>query len=143
MIIKFIQKYAEWFQVLFTKNGMNPNMAEVFNVIIIALLFFGTMYLIDQLIKKIIIGIFKIFSKKTKTTLDDYLVLSNFPKYIAHTLPVYIIWHLIPEIFKDFPLSNKVNALIFFASFISIGPGAVTILYFSTNLSDISLIKSL
>jgi miniconductance mechanosensitive channel len=107
MIIKFIQKYAEWFQVLFTKNGMNPNMAAVFNVIIIALLFFGTMYLIDQLIKKIIIGIFKIFSKKTKTTLDDYLVLSNFPKYIAHTLPVYIIWHLIPEIFKDFPFLSK------------------------------------
>jgi miniconductance mechanosensitive channel len=107
MIIKFIQKYAEWFQVLFTKNGMNPNMAAVFNVIIIALLFFGTMYLIDQLIKKIIIGIFKVFSKKTQTTLDDYLVLSNFPKYIAHTLPVYIIWHLIPEIFKDFPFLSK------------------------------------
>ena len=64
MIKKFIQKYGEWFQALFTENGVNHNMAAIFNMIIIVLLFFGTMYFIDQLIKKIIINSFKTFRKK-------------------------------------------------------------------------------
>ena len=66
MIKKFIQKYGEWFQTLLTENGINHNMAAIFNMIIIVLLFFGTMYFIDQLIKKIIISFFKTFRKKRK-----------------------------------------------------------------------------
>ena len=47
------------------------------------------------------------------------------------------------EISKAFPLSNKVSALISLASFISDGPGAVTILYSLPNLFKISLMRSL
>ena len=110
MIKKFIQKYGEWFQTLFTENGVNHNMAAIFNMIIIVLLFSGTMYFIDQLIKKIIINSFKAFrkkSKKSKKSLDHYLMLSDLPKYLAHSLPIFIIWSFIPEIFIEFPvLSN-------------------------------------
>lgn len=107
MITKFIQKYNEWFQHFFIESGMNPQLAVTLNVIIISLLFFGLMFIIDLFIKKIIIRLFKIFSNKTKSTLDDYLVLSNFPKYFAHTIPIYIIWYLIPELFKEFPIASK------------------------------------
>jgi miniconductance mechanosensitive channel len=107
MIKKIIGKYGEWFQTLLTENGMNHNMAAIFNIIIIALLFFGVMYFIDQLIKKIIIRSFKVFRKKGKKALDHYLILSDLPKYLAHSLPVYIIWSFIPEIFNQFPALSK------------------------------------
>ena len=110
MIKKFIQKYGEWFQTLFTENGVNHNMAAIFNMIIIVLLFSGTMYFIDQLIKKIIINSFKAFrkkSKKSKKSLDHYLMLSDLPKYLAHSLPIFIIWSFIPEIFIEFPVLSK------------------------------------
>ncbi|MGY8932826.1 MAG: mechanosensitive ion channel family protein [Flavobacteriales bacterium] len=110
MIKKFIQKYGEWFETLFTENGVNHNMAAIFNMIIIVLLFSGTMYFIDQLIKKIIINSFKAFrkkSKKNKKSLDHYLMLSDLPKYLAHSLPIFIIWSFIPEIFIEFPVLSK------------------------------------
>ncbi|MBT3872317.1 MAG: mechanosensitive ion channel [Flavobacteriaceae bacterium] len=107
MIKKFIQKYGEWFQTLLTENGINHNMAAIFNMIIIVLLFFGTMYFIDQLIKKIIISFFKTFRKKRKKTLDQFLISSDLPKYLAHSLPLYIIWSFIPEIFIEFPVLSK------------------------------------
>jgi len=110
MIKKFIQKYGEWFETLFTENGVNHNMAAIFNMIIIVLLFSGTMYFIDQLIKKIIINSFKAFrkkSKKSKKSLDHYLMLSDLPKYLAHSLPIFIIWSFIPEIFIEFPVLSK------------------------------------
>ena len=47
------------------------------------------------------------------------------------------------EISKAFPLSNILIALIFFASLISLGPGAVIILYSSPNLLTKILINLL
>lgn len=107
MIIEFFRKYDEWFKDFFLEKGLEPNLAALFNVIIVAVLFFVTIYFIDLIVKKIIIKVFNIFSNKTKSTLDDYLVLSNFPKYIAHTIPIYIIWFLVPEIFKEFPIISS------------------------------------
>jgi miniconductance mechanosensitive channel len=107
MIKKIIEKYGEAFQNLLTESGMNRNMAEIFNILIIGLLFFGIMYFIDQLIKKIIIKSFKFLRKKGKNALDHYLISSELPKYLAHAIPLYIIWSFIPEIFKQFPLLSK------------------------------------
>src|SRR5690606_20174656 len=44
---------------------------------------------------------FKAFSNKTKTTFDDYLVKSNFPRFVAHILPLVILWNLVPIIFIE------------------------------------------
>ena len=79
MIKKIIEKYGESFQTLLTESGMSQNMAAMFNIFIIALLFFGIMYFIDQLIKKIIINSFKTFRKKSKKSLDHYLISSDLP----------------------------------------------------------------
>lgn len=107
MIKKIIEKYGESFQTLLTESGMSSNMAAIFNIFIIALLFFGIMYFIDQLIKEIIIRSFKAFRKKGKNALDHYLISSDLPKYLAHTIPLYIIWSFTPEILKQFPLLSK------------------------------------
>ena len=47
------------------------------------------------------------------------------------------------EISSALPLSSKANALIFFASLISVGPGAVITLYSSPYLFDIKSISLL
>lgn len=107
MIKKIIEKYGESFQTLLTESGMSRNMAAIFNIFIIALLFFGIMYFIDQLIKKIIIKSFKAFRKKGKNALDHYLISSDLPKYLAHAIPLYIIWSFTPEILKQFPVLSK------------------------------------
>ena len=58
--------------------------------------------LLDIVTRKIIVRSFNIFSDKTKTSFDDFLVQSNFPRYIAHFIPVGLILYLAPYIFKSY-----------------------------------------
>ncbi|PHS63997.1 MAG: mechanosensitive ion channel protein MscS, partial [Flavobacterium sp.] len=100
MIKKILLKYSHWFQDYFTSNGLNIELCKILNIIIIGILFFGFIYVFDKIIKSIVIKLFKYFSSKSKNTFDDYLVLSNFPRYISHTIPLFITWHYIPILFK-------------------------------------------
>lgn len=59
--------------------------------------------IVDRVLRKIIVESFKAFSNKTVTTFDDYLVKSNFPKYIAHYIPLSIIGYMTPIIFFEYP----------------------------------------
>ncbi|MFK5981879.1 MAG: mechanosensitive ion channel [Flavobacteriaceae bacterium] len=102
MIKKFIQEYNQWFQEYFLSIGMNRELAIILNILIIAIIFFGIIFLLDLLIKRITIWLFKIISPKTKTSFDDYLVKSNFPKYVSHVLPLYFTWHFVPILFREF-----------------------------------------
>ena len=99
--------YSHWCQEFLISKGMNSDLAAILNVIIIGILFIVIIYLLDIISKKIIIRLFKIFSDKTKSTFDDYLVASNFPKYIAHCLPLILTWYYVPILFKDFPVTSN------------------------------------
>jgi len=103
----WLQHYSHWCQDFFLNNGMNSDLAAVLNVLIVGILFIAIIYLLDILSKKIIIRLFKIFSDSTKSTFDDFLVASNFPKYIAHTLPLLLSWYFVPILFEDFPIASK------------------------------------
>ncbi|UNY98031.1 mechanosensitive ion channel family protein [Zhouia spongiae] len=98
-----MQKYFRWFYNFLIDQGMEDQNAAylnlAFNIIVLTIL----LLLIDYLFKYVIIRIFKAFSNKTKTSYDDYLVKSNFPKYVAHLVPFLIIRKIIPFVIQDFP----------------------------------------
>lgn len=102
MIKKFLQSYNHWFQDYFLEIGINKDISAFLNIFIIGVIFFSIIFFIDLLLKKITIKLFKVFSNKTKTTFDDFLILSNFPKYISHLIPLYLTSLFVPYLFKDF-----------------------------------------
>jgi len=102
MIKRIIQEYNQWFQEYFLSIGMNRELSIILNILIIGIVFFGSIFILDFIIKKITIWLFKIISPKTKTSFDDFLVKSNFPKYISHALPLYLTWHFVPILFREF-----------------------------------------
>lgn len=106
----FLEKYSFWFQHLFEQNGISLEIAALSNVIITSLISIFIIFVFDILASKTIIHLFKIFSDKTKTTFDDFLAESNFPKYIAHFIPILLIWSLAPILFKEYP--NFLNLLL-------------------------------
>nr|MBP8793153.1 mechanosensitive ion channel [Lutibacter sp.] len=56
------------------------------------------------------IKLFKLFSLKTKTTFDDFLVQTKFPRFIAHIIPFFILIGVVPLFLSDFPfLLNAFN----------------------------------
>jgi len=107
MISNLLEKYSTWFKELFLDNGMNPDLAIFLNFTINFVGLIILIFAVDYIVKKIIIGGFRLFSNKTKTTFDDFLVVSNFPRFIAHSIPLLILWYSIPIILKDYLLLSK------------------------------------
>ncbi|HKJ48973.1 MAG TPA: mechanosensitive ion channel domain-containing protein [Christiangramia sp.] len=92
-----------FFEEFFVAHGMNATFAQylnlLINLVVLTLIIFG----INYMIKHFIIETFKLFTNKTKTTFDDFLIKSNFPRYIGRFLPLFVIYELFPLIFSEFP----------------------------------------
>lgn len=102
-----IQDYSCLFQNYLVNEGMVIEWAIFLNVLVNCAIVFTAVIIIDVVFRKFIVETFKAFSDKTKTTFDDYLVKSNFPRFIAHTLPLAIVWYLIPIIFIESPFMTN------------------------------------
>ena len=92
-----------FFEEFFVAHGMNATFAQylnlLINLVVLTLIIFG----INYMIKHFIIETFKLFTNKTKTTFDDFLIKSNFPRYIGRFLPLFVIYEVFPLIFSEFP----------------------------------------
>ncbi len=101
---ELINAIITFFKELFISNGMNSNLASILGVLLNCIIFIFAVTLLDIITRKFIVQGFKIFSNRSKNTYDDYLVKSNFPRYIAHYVPLTLSWYFIPFLFEDFPL---------------------------------------
>jgi miniconductance mechanosensitive channel len=81
---------------------MNKTVANILNILSVLLVLSIIAVILDILIRKIIIQIFKILGTHDIKTLDNYLMESNFPRYVAHFIPVVILWYSIPVLFEKY-----------------------------------------
>lgn len=82
--------------------GMGETWAAILNVALNTIILAVVATFLDILCRKIIVQLFKAFSDKTTTSFDNFLVKSNFPRFIAHFIPLGMVWYLIPSLFQDF-----------------------------------------
>ncbi len=113
MDIETLQAYSCILQDYLVNEGMTHGWAVFINVVVNCIIVLIIVTVLDIIFRNTIVQIFKAFSNKTISTYDDYLIKSNFPKYIAHLVPLVIIWNLIPIIFIESPL---VISLLFVAA---------------------------
>lgn len=99
-----IQKLSKLFQDYLYDQGMVMEWAIFLNVIVNFIIILIVVLFIAAIAKRIIVKTFLTFSNKTKSTFDDYLVTSNFPRYIAQLFPLALVWYLIPLIFNESPI---------------------------------------
>ncbi len=102
---KDILEYSEWLRHYLLDQGMGRFWATLLNTIVIAIIGIAIILLLDFITRKVIIQLFHAFSNKTKTTFDDFLVQSNFPRYVAHLAPLGLLWYLTPIILHDYPIT--------------------------------------
>jgi miniconductance mechanosensitive channel len=93
-------------------QGVIPFVAKHINLAVVLLLIGGLAYVFDRLLRKVVVHLFTVFSEKTTTTFDDYLVQSRFPRYVAHIVPLLILRSLFPYIFEEFPFWFKIFSII-------------------------------
>ncbi|WP_194767516.1 mechanosensitive ion channel family protein [Tamlana sp. I1] len=83
-------------------TGIDEDLAKYLNVIVLLVGLLLLIFLIDFIIKKLIIQAFSNFSSRTKTNFDDLLVANKVPRNIAHIIPFIVALKFIPDIFEDF-----------------------------------------
>ncbi|MBT8318524.1 MAG: mechanosensitive ion channel family protein [Gramella sp.] len=91
-----------FFEEFFVAHGMNAAFALYLNLLINLVVLTLVILGINYLIKHFIIETFKLFTNRTKTTFDDFLIKSNFPRYVGRFIPLFVIYKVFPLIFSEF-----------------------------------------
>lgn len=85
------------------KMGLSPDIAMYVKLLILLLLLSIVAYVVDMVVRKVLVSALHTFAAKSKTSLDDHMVESNAPRYLGHVLPTVLVYIAIPLVFIDFP----------------------------------------
>lgn len=96
----------------FISLGMNVVAASYLNLAINLSVLILLILLINYLLRTFVIEAFKAFTVRTKTTFDDFLIQSKFPKYIGQIAPIILIYYTISYILVDHEYILKVVLFI-------------------------------
>lgn len=102
-----VSSYTRFLRDYFIDQGMSAPWANLLNSFLILLIVGVLVTILDILTRKFIVQAFKAFSKKTVSTYDDFLVKSNFPRFIAHYIPLIILWYVLPIVLEAYPTVLK------------------------------------
>ena len=83
--------------------GLSVTYAKYINMMVLLVALLVIAFLVDYIIKKIIINLFTQFTIKTKTKFDNFLVTNKVPQNVAHIIPLIFGLEFIPIVFADFP----------------------------------------
>lgn len=92
--------------------GMGPFWATLINTIVATIVVGLAIFLLDLMVRRLIVEGFKAFSNKTANTFDNFLVKSKFPRFIAHFIPLGIVWYLLPFIYQAYPFIWEFGQLV-------------------------------
>lgn len=95
--------FANFFSSFMIEQGLDPNIAQFLNMLVNIAIVFVLWYMIHYVTKHLVLKMFKAFTDRTKTTFDDFLVKSNFPKYVSNVFPLLLLILTVPIVFEDYP----------------------------------------
>ena len=83
-------------------TGIPETYAAYINMFALLLTVSVLTFLIDYIIRKILVQLFSQFASKSKTNFDDILVKNKVPRNIAHIVPLIFALECVPFVFFDF-----------------------------------------
>jgi miniconductance mechanosensitive channel len=84
------------------KTGMSETLATYLNLLILLVGILILVWLVDLVIWKILRIVSIRLAKKSKTNFDNFLVANKVPHYVAHIIPLLVLFELVPFAFIDF-----------------------------------------
>jgi len=88
--------------------GFTENAAKYSNMIALGIITLLLLFLIDFIVRKLLLGVFVQYAKRSKTNFDNFLVNNKTPRNIAHIIPLLISLELVPIVFTDFPYAESI-----------------------------------
>lgn len=93
-------------------SGSSEILARYLNMLALLLLFTLILFVVDFILRKILLNLINKFALKTKTEFDDFLVKHKTPRNLAHIIPLLIAFELLPVVFVDFPAFESKMELV-------------------------------
>ncbi|MRI00005.1 mechanosensitive ion channel [Kriegella sp. EG-1] len=90
------------------KLGLSENLAVYLNLFIILVGAIILAWFFDLIIWKILRYLSLKFAKQSKTNFDNFLVTNKVPRYLAHIIPLSILFEFIPIAFIDFEYGGNI-----------------------------------
>ncbi len=88
--------------------GLSESVAKYGNMIALGIISLILVFLIDFICRKLLLGIFIRYARRSKTNFDNLLVINKTPRNIAHIIPLLVALELIPIVFVDFPYTENI-----------------------------------
>ncbi|WP_282122414.1 mechanosensitive ion channel family protein [Algibacter mikhailovii] len=82
--------------------GVAEETARYLNLFVMLVALLILIFIIDFIIRKLLLQAFSRFAQISKTNFDDLLVANKVPRNIAHIIPFLVALKFIPDIFEDF-----------------------------------------
>ncbi len=82
--------------------GLSPTIATYLNMTLLLLILVVVIFIVDRIIRRILIVAFTQFAKRSKTHFDDLLISNKVPRNVAHIIPLLIALEFVPDVFIDF-----------------------------------------
>ncbi len=98
-----MKEFIPYFYEALIQKGVSTTIATYLNILIWISILCVLLVVIDQIIKKILLSLFRRYASKSKNKLDDYLVKNKTFDYLAHIIPLSVSTWAIPYIFSAFP----------------------------------------
>ncbi|WP_430408696.1 mechanosensitive ion channel family protein [Kordia sp.] len=83
-------------------NDFSERIAVNVNLFVSIIVVLGLAFLVDYVIKRLLIAIVQRAAEKSKNHFDDFLVKNKTPQYVAHLLPALLIAQTMPYVFIHF-----------------------------------------
>lgn len=101
------------------KTGMKEYYSHIFTTIALLICSTIVLYLIDLVLRKIVLSAVKSFILRTKTKIDDLFLYNRVLDHLLHLIPLIIAKNIFPIIFMGFPkviafISKSIEILIVF-----------------------------
>lgn len=97
-----MQKIEHLVYDLLISSGLTETAAVYLNMLALLIASLTIIFIIDFVVRKVIIKIFNQIAERSKTHFDDFLVSNKVPRNIAHIIPLLVAIEIIPTIFVDF-----------------------------------------
>ncbi|WP_405206471.1 mechanosensitive ion channel family protein [Aquimarina sp. LLG6339-5] len=108
-----MEELIRYFYKLLVSYGISENIAEYLNVLIGTFILLIVLFLIDRIIRKVILNLFKSYASKSRNTFDDYLVKNKTFDYLSHIVPLSISIWIFPQLFIAFPTTEGYLEILF------------------------------
>ena len=82
--------------------GLTENAAKYLNMLALLLVLLIVAFVVDYIIRKILVNAFSGFAIRSKSHFDNILVKNKVPRNIAHIIPLLIAIEFVPTVFYDF-----------------------------------------